>query len=190
MVMRIKKIYKNKGVNVLFKSLKLKNIHEVPKLVKITINRGLGLSAQNSSILNNTINEFRLICGQQPIVTNARRSVAGCKIREKMSLGVTVTLRGDKMYSFLDRFINLALPRSRDFQGLNCRGFDKYGNYTIGLHEQLLFPEISYDSVDQTRGFNITFVTNAKDQNAGILLLRELGLPIREKTKTNKNGQT
>ena len=98
-----------------------------------------------------------------------------------MPLGVTVTLRGDKMYSFLDRFINIALPRSRDFQGLNPKGFDKFGNYTVGLTEQLLFPEISYDSVDQARGFNITFVTNAKTRDAGAMLLREFGLPIREK---------
>lgn len=181
MVTKLRGLYTEKIRGVLFKKLNLKNIHEVPKLIKIKINRGLGLSAQNSAILNKTVNEFRLITGQQPVITNAKNSVAGFKIREEMPLGVTVTLRGDKMYSFLDRFINIALPRSRDFQGLNPKGFDKFGNFTVGLNEQLLFPEISYDSVDQLRGFNITFVTNAKNRTDGALLLRELGLPIREK---------
>jgi large subunit ribosomal protein L5 len=181
MATTLKSSYKEKIIPTLYKSLECKNIQQVPKLVKIKINRGLGLAAQNTAILNKTINEFRLITGQQPVVTKSQTSVAGFKIRDDMPLGVTVTLRGDKMYSFLDRFINLALPRSRDFQGLNPKGFDKYGNYSLGLTEQLLFPEISYDSVDQARGFNITFVTNAKTRNAGALLLRELGLPIREK---------
>lgn len=177
----LRNLYKDQVIDALVKKLNFKNIHQVPKLVKIKINRGLGLSAQNSAVLNKTINEFRLITGQQPMVTNARNSVAGFKIREKMPLGVTVTLRGEKMYAFLDRLINLALPRSRDFQGLSPLGFDKFGNYSIGLNEQLMFPEISYDSVDQLRGFNITFVTNASSRNAGIVLLRELGLPIRQK---------
>jgi large subunit ribosomal protein L5 len=181
MATTLKSSYKEKIIPTLYKSLECKNIQQVPKLVKIKINRGLGLAAQNTAILNKTINEFRLITGQQPVVTKSQTSVAGFKIRDDMPLGVTVTLRGDKMYSFLDRFINLALPRSRDFQGLNPKGFDKYGNYSLGLTEQLLFPEISYDSVDQARGFNITFVTNAKTRNAGAMLLRELGLPIREK---------
>lgn len=181
MVTKLRSVYKGKVMQTLLKSLSAKNIHEVPKLVKIKINRGLGLSAQNSSILNKTINEFRLITGQQPVVTIARKSIAGFKIREEMPLGITVTLRGDKMYSFLDRFINLALPRSRDFQGLSPKGFDNSGNYSLGLNEQLLFPEISYDSVDQIRGFNITFVTTAMNRTEGALLLRELGLPIREK---------
>jgi len=181
MATTLKSSYKEKIIPTLYKSLECKNIQQVPKLVKIKINRGLGLAAQNTAILNKTINEFRLITGQQPVVTKSQTSVAGFKIRDDMPLGVTVTLRGDKMYSFLDRFINLALPRSRDFQGLNPKGFDKYGNYSLGLTEQLLFPEISYDSVDQARGFNITFVTNAKTRNAGAMLLRELGLPILEK---------
>lgn len=181
MVTRLRVFYKEKVRDKLFKSLNLTNIHDVPKLIKIKINRGLGLSAQNTTVLNKTINEFRLITGQQPVITNSRKSIAGFKIREQMPLGVTITLRNEKMYAFLDRFINLALPRSRDFQGLSPKGFDKFGNYTVGLNEQLLFPEISYDSVDQMRGFNITFVTNAKNRNEGTLLLRELGVPIREK---------
>ena len=181
MVSRLRTVYQEKVISALFKELNCKNIHEVPKLVKITINRGLGLSAQNSAILAKTIEEFRLITGQQPVMTKARKSVAGFKIREEMPLGIMVTLRGDKMFAFLDRFINLALPRSRDFQGLSLKGFDRFGNYSLGLNEQLLFPEISYDSVDQARGFNITFVTTAKTQQEGSMLLKELGLPIREK---------
>jgi large subunit ribosomal protein L5 len=181
MATKLQSSYKDKIVETLYKSLECNNIHQVPKLVKIKINRGLGLAAQNTAILNKTINEFRLITGQQPVITKSQKAVAGFKIREEMPLGVTVTLRGDKMYAFLDRFINLALPRSRDFQGLNPKGFDKSGNYNIGLTDQLLFPEISYDSVDKSRGFDITFVTNAKTRNAGAMLLRELGLPIREK---------
>ena len=181
MISKFRKVYKEKIVPSLFQELECKNVHQVPKLIKIKVNRGLGLSAQNTTILNKTIEEFRLITGQQPVVTKARKSVAGFKIREEMPLGVVVTLRGDKMFAFLDRFINLALPRSRDFQGLSPAGFDKLGNYSIGLNEQLLFPEISYDSVDQLRGFNITFVTTAKTINEGMLLLRKFGLPIREK---------
>jgi large subunit ribosomal protein L5 len=177
----LKAKYKEKIVPTLYKSLGYKNIHQVPKLVKIQINRGLGLSGQNTAVLNKTINEFRLISGQQPLTTLSQKAVAGFKIREDMPLGITVTLRGDRMYSFFDRFVNLALPRSRDFQGLNPKGFDKYGNYTVGLTEQLLFPEISFDSVDQARGFDITFVTNAKTRNEGAMLLRALGLPVREK---------
>lgn len=181
MVSKLKESYKERVIPSLFKQLNCDNIHKVPKLVKIKINRGLGLTAQNSSTLAKTIEEFRVITGQQPVITKARKSVAGFKIRDGMLLGVTVTLRGDKMYAFFDRLINLALPRSRDFQGLSPKGIDKFGNYTFGLSEQLLFPEISYDSVDQLRGFNITFVTTAKNQNEGLLLLKELGLPIREK---------
>ena len=178
---QLKTKYKEIVIPNLYKSLGCTNIQQVPKLVKIQINRGLGLSGQNTAILNKTITEFRNISGQQPITTISQKAVAGFKIRENMPLGVTVTLRGEKMYAFFDRFINLALPRSRDFQGLNPKSFDKYGNYTVGLTEQLLFPEISFDSVDQARGFDITFVTNAKNRNEGAMLLRDLGLPIREK---------
>jgi large subunit ribosomal protein L5 len=180
MATKLQQSYKDEIIPKLYKALECKNIQQVPKLVKIKINRGLGLAAQNTAILKKTVDEFRAITGQQPVITEAQKSVAGFKVREEMPLGVTVTLRGDKMYSFLDRFINLALPRTRDFQGLNPKGFDPYGNYTLGLKEQLLFPEISYDSVDQLRGFNVTFVTNAKNRNEGAMLLRELGLPLRE----------
>ena len=181
MAQKIKAVYENEVVPYLKETFEYKNIHQIPKIEKIQINRGLGIAAQNNKVLQKSIDEIRQITGQQPVVTKATKSIAGFKVREEMPLGVTVTLRGDKMYSFLDRFINIALPRSRDFQGLNPQGFDKFGNYTVGLTEQLLFPEISYDSVDQARGFNITFVTNAKTREAGAMLLREFGLPIREK---------
>lgn len=184
MATKLKTTYQDKVVKTLYKSLGYKNIQQVPKLIKIQINRGLGLSGQNKAILNKTIEEFRLISGQQPIITKSQKSVAGFKLREDMTLGVTVTLRGDKMYSFFERFINLALPRSRDFQGLDPKGFDRYGNYTVGITDQLIFPEISFDSVDRSRGFDITFVTNAKKREEGKALLLELGLPVREKSLT------
>jgi large subunit ribosomal protein L5 len=123
---------------------------------------------------------MRLISGQQPVVTNARKSIAGFKIREEQALGVTVTLRGDKMYAFLERFINLVLPRIRDFQGLNPNSFDRHGNYNMGLREQLIFPEIDYNSVEQLRGFNITIVTTAKTKQEGFALLKAFGFPFRD----------
>jgi large subunit ribosomal protein L5 len=157
-----------------------KNIHQVPKLVKIQLNRGLGADAQNTSILKKSIEEFRLISGQQPIVTTAKKSIAGFKVRENMNLGVTVTLRKEKMYSFLEKLIHLVLPRIRDFRGLSIQGFDRDGNFNFGLREQLVFPEISYESIDQTKGFNITIVTNAKTREEGITLLREFGFPLKD----------
>ena len=156
------------------------NKHEIPKVTKIKINRGLGTAAQNNKVLQKTIDEIRAISGQQPIVTIAKKSIAGFKVREEMPLGVTVTLRREKMYSFLERLINLTLPRIRDFQGLDPKKMDKYGNYTFGITDQLIFPDIEYDQVDQTFGFNITIVTNAKTPNEGLSLLTSLGLPFKK----------
>jgi len=181
MVQRLKTLYKEEIQGNLKSEFDFQNVHEVPKLIKIQINRGLGVLAQNNNILNKTIEEFRLISGQQPIVTSARNSIAGFKIREEQSLGVTVTLRGERMYSFLERFINLVLPRIRDFQGLNPNSFDRHGNYNMGLNEQLIFPEIDYNSVDQLRGFNITIVTTAKTKQEGFALLKGFGFPFRDK---------
>ena len=141
----LKENYKNKITKNLKDKYNYQNPHQVPKLVKIQINRGLGLAAQNKNILQKTVDEFRIITGQQPIITKAKKSIAGFKTREGMSLGVTVTLRSEMMYAFLERFINLVLPRIRDFRGLNIEGFDKKGNYNIGLREQLVFPEIDYN---------------------------------------------
>jgi large subunit ribosomal protein L5 len=158
----LKENYKNKITKNLKAKYNYQNPHQVPKLVKIQINRGLGLAAQNKNVLQKTVDEFRIITGQQPIITKAKKSIAGFKTREGMALGVTVTLRNEMMYAFLERFINLVLPRIRDFRGLKIDGFDKKGNYNIGLREQLVFPEIDYNQIDQSRGFNISFVTTAE----------------------------
>lgn len=174
----LSQLYREVIVTNLTKAFNYKNTHEVPKIVKIQVNRGLGLQAQNSSTLKKSIDEFRSITGQQPIVTKARKSIAGFKIREDMNLGVTVTLRRDKMYFFLEKLIHLVLPRIRDFRGLSVKGFDRYGNYNFGLREQLVFPEISYEDVDQIRGLNISIVTTAKTKEEGIALLKEFGFPL------------
>jgi large subunit ribosomal protein L5 len=154
------------------------NIHQIPKIEKIHINAGLGLNAQNRVFLQKAIEEIRLITGQQPILKHAKKSIAGFKVREGMPLGLTVTLRREKMYSFLERFIKLTLPRIRDFRGLNSSTFDRDGNYNIGISEQLVFPEIDFDTVDQRRGFNITIVTTAKNSQESFFLLKELGVPF------------
>ena len=155
-----------------------KNIHQIPKVEKIVISASLGLNAQNRTFLQNATNEIRMISGQQPILTIAKKSIAGFKIREGMPLGLVVTLRREKMYAFLEKFIKLVLPRLRDFRGLNPNQFDKEGNYNIGISDQLIFPEIDYDNVEQRRGFAITIVTTAKSRNEGFFLLKELGIPF------------
>ena len=180
MSQKLKLQYQNEVIPSLQKELDCKNIHEIPKVEKIKINRGLGLGAQNTKMLQKSIEEFRLITGQQPVVTKAKNSIAGFKIREEMELGLTVTLRREKMYSFLERLINLALPRIRDFQGLDPRQFDKNGNYNFGLQDQLIFPEIEYDQVDQMLGLNISIVTSTNDQKTSVLLLEKLGLPFKK----------
>ena len=175
----LKKKYENEIINNLINEFKYKNIHEVPKLIKIQVNRGLGEAASNNSTLQQSIQEVRMITGQQPIITKSKKAIAGFKLRENQPLGITVTLRGNYMYSFLERLINLVLPRIRDFNGLSLNGFDNYGNYNFGLKTQLVFPEISYETVSQTRGFNITIVTNEKTKKDGVLLIKKYGLPLR-----------
>jgi large subunit ribosomal protein L5 len=178
---RLKALYKEQVIpNLIKKFFEYKNIHQVPKLKKININRCLGLSAQNPNLLNTSIEEFRLITGQQPIVTKAKKSIAGFKLREDIPLGLTVTLRDKQMYYFLERFINLTLPRIRDFQGLSTLNFDQYGNYNMGLKDQLIFPELEYDNVNQLLGFNITLVTTAKTKDESLALLRELTFPLQK----------
>jgi large subunit ribosomal protein L5 len=174
----LKDHYFTNVVPKILEEFKYKNVHEIPKLEKIQISSGLGLNAQNRVFLQKAIEEIRIITGQQPIVTNSKKSIAAFKIREGIPLGLTVTLRREKMYSFLERFIKLVLPRIRDFRGLNSMNFDKYGNYNVGISEQLVFPDIDFDSVDQRRGFNITIVTSAKNQREGFFLLKELGVPF------------
>jgi large subunit ribosomal protein L5 len=174
----LKREYKEKIASKLFDEFQYKNKHEIPKLEKIVISAGLGLNAQNRLFLQKSIDEIRTITGQQPILTKAKKSIAAFKIREGMPIGLIVTLRREKMYAFLEKFIKLTLPRVRDFRGLNPTNFDKYGNYNLGISEQLVFPEINYDNVDQRRGFNITIVTTSKNSKEGFFLLKELGLPF------------
>nr|YP_011007406.1 50S ribosomal protein L5 [Sporochnus bolleanus]WAM64835.1 50S ribosomal protein L5 [Sporochnus bolleanus] len=171
-------LYKDFIFNNLIKQFNYKNGHQVPKLVKIQLNRGLGVDGQNNKALQKSIDEISLITGQKPIVTKAKKSIAGFKVREEMILGVTVTLRSKKMYAFLEKLIHLVLPRIRDFRGLSLKGFDRNGNYNFGLKEQLVFPEISYENVDQLKGFNISIVTTAQTKNEGIALLKEFGFPL------------
>lgn len=175
----LKKKYKDEIVNTLINEFNYRNIHQVPKLIKIQINRGLGIAASNNSTLKQSIEEIKMITGQQPIITKSKKAIASFKLRENQPLGVTVTLRGNYMYSFLERLINLILPRIRDFNGLSINGFDKEGNYNFGLKTQLVFPEISYETVDQSRGFNVTLVTTAKTKKEGICLLKSYGLPLK-----------
>lgn len=177
-VKNFKKFYKDSIFPNLLEQFKYKNNHEVPKLVKIQINRGLGIEGQNNKTLQKSIDEIRLITGQQPILTKAKKSIAGFKVREEMALGITVTLRSNKMYTFLEKLVHLVLPRIRDFRGLSTKGFDREGNYNFGLKEQLVFPEINYENVDQVKGFNISIVTTAKTKNEGIALLKEFGFPL------------
>ena len=162
----------------LVKQFRYLNKHQIPKIKKIMISSGLGLNAQNKIFLQNAIEEYRLISGQQPVLTLAKKSIAGFKVREGMPIGLFVTLRREKMYSFLEKLIKFVLPRIRDFRGLNSKNFDKDGNYNLGINEQLVFPEISYESVEQKRGFTITIVTSAKTKNESLFLLRELGVPF------------
>ena len=155
------------------------NTLQVPKVIKITVNRGLGEAATNAKALESSIAEIAKITGQKPVVTRAKKAIAGFKIRAGMPVGVMVTLRGDRMYAFLDRFINLTLPRIRDFRGISPKSFDGRGNYSIGIREQLIFPEIEYDQIDQIRGMDISIITTADNDESGRALLKEMGMPFR-----------
>ncbi|QQE66277.1 50S ribosomal protein L5 [Leptolyngbya sp. BL0902] len=177
---QLKTFYKDTVVPKLMEQFKYENIHQVPKVVKVTVNRGLGEASQNAKALESSLNELALITGQRPVVTRAKKAIAGFKIRQGMPVGVAVTLRADRMYSFLNRLINLALPRIRDFRGISPKSFDGRGNYTLGLREQLIFPEIEYDGIDQIRGMDITIVTTANTDEEGRALLKALGMPFRD----------
>ena len=174
----LKKEYLEVVVPKLLNEFKYSNIHQIPKIEKIQVSAGLGLNASNRVFLQKATEEIRQITGQHPVLTMSKNSIAGFKIREGMPLGLTVTLRKEKMYAFLEKFIKLVLPRIRDFRGLNPKNFDKHGNYNLGISEQLVFPEIDYDSVEQRRGFNITIVTTAKNSTESLFLLKELGVPF------------
>lgn len=175
---RLKSIYSNDVTRKLQAEFGYKNIHQVPKIKKIVINRGFDESCQNPKILENLSNELTIISGQKVVVSLARKAIASFKLKEKMPVGMFVTLHGDKMYSFLDRLINLALPRIRDFQGLNPNNFDGLGNYNLGLNEQLMFPEVDFDKVVKLQGMDICIVTSSKNDKEAKFLLKELGLPF------------
>ncbi len=178
---RLRDFYKNETVPALTKHFGYKNVMAVPKLVKINVNMGLGEAIANAKVLDVATEELAAITGQRPVVTKARKSIAAFKLRQGMPIGVTVTLRGDRMYEFLDRLVNIALPRVRDFRGVSTRSFDGRGNYTVGLRDQLIFPEIEYGKADKARGMNITFVTTAKTDDEAYELLRLMGMPFAKK---------
>ena len=173
---RFKEMYKTEVVPALIKKFNYKNIMEVPKLDKIVINMGVGEAKENPKALESAVSDLTIISGQKPIITKAKKSIANFKLREGMSIGCKVTLRGEKMYDFADRLISLALPRVRDFRGVNGNSFDGRGNYALGIKEQLIFPEISYDKIDKVRGMDIIFVTTAKTDEEAKELLTLMGM--------------
>ena len=176
---RLIKKYQDEVVPQLMKDFSLKNIMQVPKLDRIVINMGLGEAVQNAKLIEAATEELAAITGRKPVVTRAKKSIASFKLREGMPIGVMVTLRGGQMYEFLDRLISIALPRTRDFKGISPKAFDGRGNYTLGVREQIIFPEINYDKVDRIKGMNITFVTTAETDEQGRALLKSLGMPFR-----------
>jgi len=177
---RLKELYRGEVVPLLMERFGYKNIMQVPRLEKIVLNAGVGEATQNPSSLDGAISDLAAITGQKPAVRRARKSISNFKLRKGMAIGCKVTLRGDRMYEFLDRMITFALPRVRDFQGLSTRSFDGRGNYTLGIREQIVFPEIDYDKIDKVRGFNVTIVTTARTDEEAYVLLKALGMPFRE----------
>ena len=176
---RLRSKFEKEVAPALLKELELKNAMAVPRLNKIVVNMGMGEATQNSKIMDPAVNELGQITGQKPIVTKAKKSIAAFKVREGQAIGTMVTLRGDRMYEFLDRLVNIVLPRVRDFKGVSTKSFDGRGNYTLGLHDQLIFPEISYEKVDKMKGMNVTIVTTAANDNQARTLLKHLGMPFR-----------
>lgn len=180
MAEKFKTLYQEKVVPKLIEQFQYTNVHQVPKIIKVTVNRGLGEAAQNAKALEASLNEVAVITGQKPVVTRAKKAIAGFKIRKGMPVGIMVTLRAERMYAFLDRLINLSLPRIRDFRGVSPKSFDGRGNYTLGVREQLIFPEVDYDSIDQIRGMDISIITTANTDEEGRALLKEMGMPFRD----------
>lgn len=175
---RLKEIYQNEIVDALMKKFGYKNILEVPKIEKVVINMGVGEAKENVKLLDAAVKDLEIITGQKAVVTKAKNSIANFKIREGMPIGCKMTLRGDKMYEFVDRLINLALPRVRDFRGVNPNAFDGRGNYALGIREQLIFPEIEYDKIDKIRGMDVVFVTTAKTDEEARELLTQFNMPF------------
>lgn len=174
-----KKAYHEKFKPQIQKELGLKNTMQVPRLEKIVINVGLGEALQNSKLIDSSVDQLRLITGQQPVVTKSKQAISNFKLREGVPIGVRVTLRGKQMYEFFERFVGFALPRVRDFKGLSSKAFDGRGNYTVGIREQLIFPEIDYDTIEKIKGMNVTICTSAKTDEAGRVLLKTMGFPFR-----------
>ena len=175
---RLSEQYKNEIVDAMIKKFGYKNVMEVPKLDKVVINMGVGEAKENAKVLDSAVKDLETISGQKPVLTRAKNSVANFKIREGMAIGCKVTLRGEKMYEFVDRLVNLALPRVRDFRGVNPNAFDRRGNYALGIKEQLIFPEIEYDKIDKVRGMDIIFVTTAKTDEEARYLLSLFNMPF------------
>src|SRR5246127_850507 len=180
---RVKELYLKTVVPALTKEFDYKNPMAVPKIEKISLNVGMGEATQNSKLIDGAVNELTQIAGQKPVITKARKSIAAFKLREGMPIGVTVTLRGDRMYEFLDRLVNVALPRVRDFRGVSSKSFDGRGNYTLGMKDQLIFPEIDYNKVDKTKGMNVSITTTARTDAEGLALLKHLGMPFAGQSK-------
>jgi large subunit ribosomal protein L5 len=180
MVQRIEQVYIEKIVPELMDQFRYQNKYQVPRLDKIIINRGIGDASQNAKLLDSCSKELSVITGQHGVVTRSKKAIATFKLRQKMPVGIVVTLRGDRMYAFFDRLLNLALPRIRDFQGLSIKSFDGHGNYSVGLDEQLMFPEIDYDKIDQIRGMDISIVTTAANDTEGLALFKQFGMPFKK----------
>ena len=176
---RLKDKYRNEIAGALAKEFDIKNPMAVPRVTKVIVNMGLGEASSNAKILDVAAEELRAITGQKPVVTKAKKSIASFKLRQGMPIGVVVTLRGDRMYEFLDRLVSVALPRVRDFRGVSPKAFDGRGNYTIGIREQLIFPEIDFNKVDKLRGMNVSIVTTARNDEQARALLKALGMPFR-----------
>ncbi|HVI07689.1 MAG TPA: 50S ribosomal protein L5 [Candidatus Binatia bacterium] len=176
---RLRARFEKEVAPALLKELELANAMAVPRLHKIVVNMGMGEATQNAKVLDPAVNELGQITGQKPVVTKAKKSIAAFKVRAGQSIGAMVTLRGDRMYEFFDRLVNIVLPRVRDFKGVSAKSFDGRGNFTLGLHDQLIFPEISYEKVDKLKGMNVTIVTTAQTDNQARTLLKHLGMPFR-----------
>jgi large subunit ribosomal protein L5 len=177
---RLKDKYKNDIAPALAKEFGIENPMAIPKIEKVVVNMGMGEAIANAKVLDTAVEELRSVTGQKPVVTKAKKSIAAFKLRQGMNIGAMVTLRGDRMYEFLDRLISVALPRVRDFRGISAKAFDGRGNYTLGVREQLIFPEIDFNKVDKTRGMNISIVTTAKTDEQARSLLKALGMPFRQ----------
>jgi large subunit ribosomal protein L5 len=180
MAARLREHYNKKAIPALTKEFGYKNVMAVPKIEKVSVNIGLGEATQNAKLMDGAVTELSAIAGQKPVICKARKSIAAFKLREGMPIGTMVTLRGDRMYEFLDRLLNVALPRVRDFRGVSTKSFDGRGNYTLGVRDQLIFPEIDYSKVEKTKGMNISITTTARTDAEALSLLRAMGMPFRQ----------